>query len=117
MTSTPLREVLQIPALEYNQWVRHFDRYPFGDYHSQKILASMWFLIASYLGTKITTKGGPEAVSSPNDIAPWLESSDELRERIAAEAKSKAEKSNSEQAGYAATVASAYKARKRPLDG
>ena len=62
VTGRPLKEVLLIPALEYNQWVRHFDRYPFGEYHSQKILASMWFLLASYLGTKITTEGGTKKV-------------------------------------------------------
>ena len=110
MTGRPLKEVLLIPALEYNQWVRHFDRYPVGDYHSQKILASMWFLLASYLGTKITTEGGIKPVAGPNDIAPWLESSEELRERIGAEA-------NSEQVGFVAKVASAYMARKETLDG
>ena len=54
--------------------------------------------------------GGTKKVSGPNDIAPWLESSEELRERIAAEA-------DSEQVGFVAKVASAYMARKGSLDG
>ena len=29
----------------------------------------MWFLLASYLGTKITTEDGIKQVSGPNDIA------------------------------------------------
>ena len=54
---------MNFTPLEQRGWREHFNKYPLGDFYTQKLLADLLCMIAKALGGKD---------SQPRDYAPWL---------------------------------------------
>ena len=54
---------MNLPPAEQRAWQGHFEKYPYGDFYTQMLLAHIWTSVQQFGGNKN---------AHPRMIAPWL---------------------------------------------